>query len=65
MALIGTALANKRTGKHIITTCFEHSSVHEPLIYLENQGYEFVKISDLIMKDHYHMDVTGKQIADE
>lgn len=40
MALIGTALANKRIGKHIITTCFEHSSVHEPLIYLENQGYE-------------------------
>ena len=40
MALIGTALANKRTGKHIITTCFEHSSVHEPLIYLEKQGYE-------------------------
>ncbi len=40
MALIGTALANKRRGKHIITTCFEHSSVHEPLLYLENLGYE-------------------------
>lgn len=40
MALIGTALANKRTGKHIITTCFEHASVHEPLIYLESLGFE-------------------------
>ncbi len=40
MALIGTALANKRAGKHIITTCFEHSSVHEPLIYLEKLGFE-------------------------
>lgn len=40
MAIIGTALANKRAGRHIITTCFEHPSVHEPLIYLENQGYE-------------------------
>lgn len=40
MALIGTALANKRSGKHIITTCFEHSSVHEPLIYLEQHGFE-------------------------
>ncbi len=40
MALIGTALANKRAGKHIITTCFEHSSVHEPLIYLEKIGFE-------------------------
>ena len=39
-ALIGTALANRRRGKHIITTCFEHASIHEPLIYLENLGYE-------------------------
>lgn len=40
MALIGTALANRRAGKHIITTCMEHASVHQPLIYLEEQGYE-------------------------
>lgn len=40
MALIGTALANRRAGKHMITTCFEHASVHEPLIYLENLGFE-------------------------
>lgn len=40
MALIGAAYANQRQGKHIITTCFEHASVHEPLIYLEKQGYE-------------------------
>ena len=39
-ALIGSAFANKRKGKHIITTCFEHASVHEPLIYLEQMGYE-------------------------
>ena len=32
-ALIGTALANKRRGRRILTTCFEHASVHEPLIY--------------------------------
>lgn len=40
MALIGSALANRRRGKHIITTCFEHASVHEPLLYLEEMGYE-------------------------
>ncbi len=40
MALIGTALANARWGRHIITTCIEHASVHEPLAYLERLGYE-------------------------
>ncbi|MCH5252437.1 MAG: cysteine desulfurase [Lachnospiraceae bacterium] len=40
MALLGTAAAKRRVGKHIITTCFEHPSVHEPLLYLENMGYE-------------------------
>ena len=40
MALIGISLANRRRGKHIITTCFEHPSVYEPLTYLEKQGYE-------------------------
>ena len=39
-ALIGTALAYQRSGKHIITTAFEHASVAEPLIYLEKQGFE-------------------------
>lgn len=34
------------------------------LTNLEEKGYEFVPISELIMKDNYHMDVTGRQIAD-
>ena len=40
MALLGGALANRRRGKHIITTCFEHPSVHEPLLFLAEEGYE-------------------------
>lgn len=40
LALIGTALANKRRGKHIITTRIEHPSVHQPLLYLEENGFE-------------------------
>lgn len=40
MALIGAALANKRAGKHIITTRIEHASVHEPVGFLEQLGYE-------------------------
>lgn len=40
MALIGTALANQRAGKHIISTGIEHASVHNPLIFLEEMGFE-------------------------
>ncbi len=40
MALIGAAYANIRRGKHIITTAYEHASVYNPLIYLEQQGFE-------------------------
>lgn len=38
-ALIGTAFANKRAGNHIITSCIEHPSVHNPLISLEDFGF--------------------------
>ena len=49
MALIGTVLANKRAGKHIITTRIEHASVHEPLAFLEEMGYEvtYLKVDKL------------------
>ena len=40
MALIGTALANRRAGKHVITTRIEHASIHEPFGRLEQRGYE-------------------------
>lgn len=39
-ALIGTAMANQRAGRHIISTRIEHASVYNPLAYLEEQGYE-------------------------
>ena len=40
LAIIGTALANKRRGNHIITTQIEHPSVHQPLAFLEENGFE-------------------------
>lgn len=40
MALLGTAMAKKRSGTHIITTRIEHASVHEPLLFLEESGYD-------------------------
>lgn len=39
-ALIGTAMANRRQGNHIITTAIEHPAVSAPLAYLKEQGFE-------------------------
>ena len=39
-ALIGTAMANRRAGKHIITTAIEHAAVLQPILYLQEQGFE-------------------------
>ena len=40
LALIGTAMANKRAGKHIITTAVEHASVHATMEFLKEQGFD-------------------------
>lgn len=39
-ALIGTALANRRAGKHLITTCVEHPSIYNTMSFLEEMGFE-------------------------
>lgn len=38
-ALIGTALANQRAGRHIVTTRIEHPAVSAPVQFLERQGF--------------------------
>lgn len=40
MALIGTAMANKRRGNHIITTMIEHPAILETTVFLEKNGFE-------------------------
>lgn len=40
LALIGTALANKRTGNHLITTCIEHASIYNTMSFLEEMGFQ-------------------------
>lgn len=45
MALIGVAMANKRTGTHIVTTEVEHAAIHATTAYLEEQGFEITKLS--------------------
>lgn len=39
MALIGCALANKRSGNHLITTQIEHPAVLQTMRYLESVGF--------------------------
>ena len=44
-ALIGTALANQRMGKHIITTKIEHPAVSAPCEFLESQGFTVTRLN--------------------
>lgn len=43
-ALIGTALANQRSGKHIITTAIEHPAISAPAAFLEKQGFTITRM---------------------
>ena len=40
LAIIGAAMANRRTGSHLITTCVEHPAVLQPMKFLESQGFQ-------------------------
>lgn len=40
IALIGTAMANHRAGKHLITTRIEHPAILQTMQYLEEQGFK-------------------------
>ena len=56
LAIIGTALAKKRKGKHLITTAIEHASVLSVMKFLEKEGFEVTYIQP---------DSTGKVSVDE
>lgn len=45
LAIIGTAMANRRAGNHIITTSIEHASVENPMEFLKEQGFEITYLS--------------------
>ncbi len=40
LALVGCAMANRRRGRHLITTQIEHPAVLQTMRYLEQQGFE-------------------------
>ncbi|MDO4277974.1 MAG: cysteine desulfurase family protein [Lachnoclostridium edouardi] len=64
MALIGTALANKRGGNHIIASSIEHPSVYNTLSYLEELGFRvtYLKVDE---KGHVDMDMLKNSICPE
>ena len=45
LAIIGTALAKKRKGKHLVTSSIEHASVLSVTAFLEKEGFEVTYIS--------------------
>lgn len=45
LAIIGTALAKKRRGKHLVTSSIEHASVLAVMAFLEKEDFEVTYIS--------------------
>lgn len=45
LAIIGTAMANKRSGMHLVTSKIEHASVKGAMQYLEEQGFRVTYLS--------------------
>lgn len=57
LAIKGLVQAYKKNGKHIISTCLEHSSVSGALTCLQNQGYEIdmVDVTEDGLVDMQHL----------
>ncbi len=64
LAIIGTALANKRAGNHIITSTIEHPSVYNVFGFLEEQGFR-VSYVPVDNNGHLRQDILEQTIDDE
>ena len=43
---------------------WKRTTIRTYLTQLQEKGYQLVPISELIYRENYHLDVTGKQIAE-
>jgi len=64
MALIGTAMANKRAGNHLITTCIEHASIYNTMSFLEEQGFR-VTYLPVDHNGHVSLDALREALCEE
>ncbi len=65
-SIIQTVTCHENLGCGSIILChngakYTADALEEMIITLKEQGYSFVKMSDLIYKENYQMDVTGRQ----
>lgn len=65
-SIIQTVTCHENLGCGSIILChngakYTADALEEMIITLKEQGYSFVKMSDLIYKENYRMDVTGRQ----
>ena len=68
--IINTVLNHKNLGNGSIILChngakYTAEALESLITGLQEKGYEIVPISELIYKDNYHMDVSGRQIKDD
>lgn len=64
LAIKGVAYTYRHRGKHIITTCLEHSSVSGTLTALQNQGYE-VDLVDILPNGQVDLDHFAELLRDD
>lgn len=64
LALIGAAHARKRTGRRIITSSVEHSSVLDSAAFLESEGFDVVRISPRA-DGNIHIDDIAAALTDD
>lgn len=68
-SIIETVCHHKNLGNGSIILChngakYTKDALDELIASLKSQGYQFVPISELILRDHYYIDIQGRQIAE-
>ena len=68
-SIIKTVCEHKNMGNGAIILChngakYTAQALDTMITHLKEEGYTFVPISELIYKENFHLDHTGKQIAD-